>query len=205
MTSWRTASAVIGSTVILCSCTAIAPPIPTPGSVGEGCKNVDCVIDQVDAHIKSTDGQYHNRRMQWMDGYDEVSIKELKQMKRLEINEINPLMFGTIAVGTSAIGVPILLPGFAKVYAGDYGDIYRCEVYYLPSSGYHWLVHELQHCAGYKDSTPDPITVFFDDYMPGQKYCMEVEGVDTWEETSIHRLYKQGGWDALVKNMEQPE
>lgn len=190
------------SLVLLSGCTAVAPPIPTPPDLGAECKTVECMVLETDIYLMGLEGKYQDRRYDFMRGYPEVSLLEMYMTDRLVIEEISPEKFAAIlavSIAVTAGNVPVLLFGYAEPVAGKYGDMYSCELSYLETDEYHWLIHELLHCAGYHEST-----LWITDFMFGitksQERILEIEQRDDWLDTSVYKIWQEGGWGAVNAN-----
>lgn len=85
---------------------------------------------------------------------------------------MNPLLLG------------LTVYGWAYLEEGKYGQVYTCEVRYVP--GFNWfpLKHELSHCQGYADHG---IPLQIATYTKAQQEIMDKEQVKKWIDTSYYK------------------
>lgn len=154
--------------LFLGGCT-ISPPRDIPFSYASECASIECVVDAVDA-LRDKE-EYGGDRWKIMEGYKDTYLKQMLLDGRLTIQEINPLY------------VPLGLLGYARMYHGLYGEVWKCDVWYLPWGNY-FLVHELLHCQGYRDRGPLSSS---DQYAHEQQIIMQREGKSRWTDTEFYK------------------
>jgi hypothetical protein len=160
--------------VMLGGCTVMQPRL-IPMDFASECKSIECVVDAVDTLRDK--GEYGGTRYLFMEGYQDTYLRGMLEDNRLDIEEINPLW------------VPLGVLGYATMYPGKYGEMWRCTVRYMPMGNY-FLVHELLHCQGYKDRGYMNPLWFMDTYSEEQMRIMESEGVSSWIQTEFYRNKK---------------
>ncbi len=158
--------------LLLPSCT-IMQPRNVPLDFASECQSVECVVDAVDT-LRDRE-EYGGTRFDIMEGYEDTYLRQMLKDGRLTISHINPLY-------------PLILGvfGYAEVRPGKYGEVWKCNVEYIPLDTY-FLVHELLHCQGYTDRGVLNPLFFLNSYTKEQRRIMEEEGKDRWTDTQFYK------------------
>lgn len=165
---------------LLTNCTMLSNPMPDVElSTFEGCPDVDCVIDRLDA---LPDEQKTCRQPGWMEGYRAAKLRTLIDMGRLEIVRWPDLLQIPAFFGYWPYGATTFTPG-------KYGDLHHATVYYTDDPAWHILAHELMHVAGpcVESGVGFVSYPYVGGYTDTQKEIMKTEGVERWIDTTYYK------------------
>jgi hypothetical protein len=161
--------------VLLSGCTLGRPNPNFDADFIADCRTAECIMDIInDRRFEDFNGA---QQPKFMEGYPPADLRTMYDRGTLTMERMPVAIMPVAAV----FGIA----GMADTRLGEWGDMYSCRISYIHQGT---LVHELQHCQGYKENKYS--IVFFgagqDKYTPGQIKVMTEEG-KPWTETDFFR------------------